>query len=181
MYLKKYQQRVISEIKEFLKVAKQTKNEFEMVLTNIPEAQRNLVASSMNFVQTTHDKLKLPYSDSCKNGFDKFYPRVNLKIPTGGGKTILAVEAIKEYQTLFAQKKTGLVVWIVPKEIIYKQTVERLRDKGHPYRQLLDQASGGRTIIAEKGQKLSKQDIEENLVILFIMAQSVSEAIQPML
>ncbi len=176
MYLKKYQQRVISEIKEFLKVAKETKSEFELVLTNphIPEVQKKLMASSMNYVQTTHDKLKLPYTDSCKNGFDKFYPRVNLKIPTGGGKTILAVEAIKEYQTIFAQKKTGLVVWIVPKEIIYKQTVERLRDKGHPYRQLLDQASGGRTIIAEKGQKLSKQDIEENLVILFIMAQSVS-------
>lgn len=176
MYLKKYQQRVISEIKEYLKVAKETKSEFELVLTNphIPAAQIKLMASSMNYVQTTHDNLKLPYTDICKNGFDKFYPRVNLKIPTGGGKTILAVEAIKEYQTLFAQKKTGLVVWIVPKEIIYKQTVERLRDKGNPYRQLLDQASGGRTIIAEKGHKLSKHDIEENLVILFIMIQSAA-------
>ena len=77
----------------------------------------------MNYVQTTHEKLKLDYNDSCKNGLSNFYPRVNLKIPTGGGKTILAVEAIKEYQTIFAQKKTGLVVWIVPKEIIYKQTV----------------------------------------------------------
>jgi len=170
MYLKKYQQRVISEIKEFLKVAKETKTSFDIAMEALPEDMRD----SLNYVQKTHDKLKLPYTDSCKNGFDKFYPRVNLKIPTGGGKTILAVEAIKEYQTIFAQKKTGLVVWIVPKEIIYKQTVERLRDKGHPYRQLLDQASGGRTIIAEKGQKLSKQDIEENLVILFIMAQSVS-------
>ena len=172
MYLKKYQQRVISEIKEFLKVAKETKTSFDIAMEALPEDMRG----SLNYVQKTHDKLKLPYTDSCKNGFDKFYPRVNLKIPTGGGKTILAVEAIKEYQTLFAQKKTGLVVWIVPKEIIYKQTVERLRDKGHPYRQLLDQASGGRTIIAEKGQKLSKQDIEENLVILFIMAQSVSRS-----
>ena len=170
MYLKKYQQRVISEIKEFLRVAKETKTSFDIAMEALPEDMRD----SLNYVQKTHDKLKLPYTDSCKNGFDKFYPRVNLKIPTGGGKTILAVEAIKEYQTIFAQKKTGLVVWIVPKEIIYKQTVERLRDKGHPYRQLLDQASGGRTIIAEKGQKLSKQDIEENLVILFIMAQSVS-------
>ncbi len=172
MYLKKYQQRVISEIKEFLKVAKETKTSFDIAMETLPEDMRG----SLNYVQKTHDKLKLPYTDSCKNGFDEFYPRVNLKIPTGGGKTILAVEAIKEYQTLFAQKKTGLVVWIVPKEIIYKQTVERLRDKGHPYRQLLDQASGGKTIIAEKGQKLSKQDIEENLVILFIMAQSVSRA-----
>lgn len=170
MYLKKYQQRVISEIKEYLRVAKETKLSFETAMEALPEDMRD----SLNYVKKTHEKLKLEYNDESKNGLNRFYPRVNLKIPTGGGKTILAVEAIKEYQTLFAQKKTGLVVWIVPKEIIYKQTVERLRDKGHPYRQLLDQASGGKTIIAEKGQKLSKQDIEENLVILFIMSQSVS-------
>lgn len=170
MYLKKYQQRVISEIKEYLRVAKETKLSFETAMEALPEDMRD----SLNYVKKTHEKLKLEYNDESKNGLNRFYPRVNLKIPTGGGKTILAVEAIKEYQTLFAQKKTGLVVWIVPKEIIYKQTVERLRDKGHPYRQLLDQASGGKTIIAEKGQKLSIQDVQENLVILFIMSQSVS-------
>jgi type III restriction enzyme len=179
MYLKKYQQRVVKEIKEFLTIAKETKNSFASIINKIPEEQRIVVASSMNYVQTTHEKLKLSYTDNCKNGLGQFYPRVNLKVPTGGGKTILAVEAIKEYQTVFAQKKTGLVVWIVPKEIIYKQTVERLRDKGHSYRQLLDQASGGKTIIAEKGRKLSKQDLEENLVILFIMAQSVSRSNSP--
>lgn len=172
MYLKKYQQRVISEIKEYLRVAKETKLSFETAMEALPEDMRD----SLNYVKKTHEKLKLEYNDESKNGLNRYYPRVNLKIPTGGGKTILAVEAIKEYQTLFAQRKTGLVVWIVPKEIIYKQTVERLRDKGHPYRQLLDQASGGKTIIAEKGQKLSKQDIEENLVILFIMSQSVSRS-----
>ena len=170
MYLKKYQQRVISEIKEYLRVAKETKVSFETAMDALPEDMRD----SLNYVKKTHEKLKLEYNDESKNGLKRFYPRVNLKIPTGGGKTILAVEAIKEYQTLFAQKKTGLVVWIVPKEIIYKQTVERLRDKSHPYRQLLDQASGGKTIIAEKGQKLSIQDVQENLVILFIMSQSVS-------
>lgn len=174
MYLKKYQQRVVGEIKEFLKKAKDEKMQLENVLKHIPLEYQSAI--DKDYVQKTHNRLKLPYTDICKNGLNEFYPRVNLKVPTGGGKTILAVEAIKEYQTIFAQKKTGLVVWIVPKEIIYKQTVERLRDKGHPYRQLLDQASGGRTIIAEKGQKLSKQDIEENLVILFIMAQSVSRA-----
>ncbi len=174
MYLKKYQQRVVSEIKQFFTAALAKKNEFATIVQAIPEAQREVVAASMNYVESAFQQLNLPYSDNCKNGLNKYYPRFNLKVPTGGGKTILAVEAIKEYQSVFAQRKTGLVVWIVPKEIIYKQTVQRLRDKGHPYRQLLDQASGGRTIIAEKGQKLSKQDIEENLVVLFIMAQSVN-------
>ena len=63
MYLKKYQQRVISEIKEFLTIAKQTKIEFEAIVSSIPESQRSIVASNMNYVQTTHEKLKLEYND----------------------------------------------------------------------------------------------------------------------
>jgi len=172
MYLKKYQQRVVSELNEFFDKARETRESFEMAAAALPEHMR----PNLNYVQETFSQLKLVYKDQCKNGLGHYYPRLNLKVPTGGGKTILAVEAIKEYQTVFAKKKTGLVVWIVPKEIIYKQTVDKLRDKGNALRQLLDQASGGRTIIAEKGQALSKQDIEENLVILFIMAQSVSRA-----
>ena len=63
---------------------------------------------------------------------------------------------------------------IIPTETIYTQTVKRLRDKSNPLRQIIDQSSGGRTIILEKGQRLTAQDIEENLVILFVMIQSVS-------
>ena len=172
MYLKNYQIRVVNEIKHFFQTAKQQKSAFEIAAANLPENVRN----SLNYVQTTFDTLNKSYLDQCRTGLGKFYPRTVLKVPTGGGKTILAVEAIREYQTLFAERKTGLVVWIVPKETIYTQTVERLRDKSHPYRQLLDQASGGNTIIKEKGQKLSLQDIEENLVVLFVMIQSISRA-----
>lgn len=172
MYLKKYQIRVINELKHLFQTSKDQKTIFEAMAISLPEGYRN----SLNYVEHTFKTINKPYLDQCKNGVGKYYPRLTIKVPTGGGKTILAVEAIKEYQTLFAQKKTGLVVWIVPKEIIYTQTVERLRDKSHPYRQLLDQASGGKTIIKEKGQKLSLQDIEENLVILFVMIQSVNRA-----
>src|SRR5690554_2847367 len=172
MYLKKYQQKVVSELKQFFTTSQKIRESFEKALESLPEEMRG----SLNYVEKTFESLNLEYNDKCKNGMGKYYPRINLKIPTGGGKTILAVEAIKEYQSAFAQKKTGLVVWIVPKEIIYKQTVNNLRDKSHPYRQLLDQASGGRTVIAEKGHTISKQDVEENLVILFLMAQSTSRS-----
>jgi type III restriction enzyme len=97
-----------------------------------------------------------------------------MKVPTGGGKTLLAVEAIREYQNIFARKRTGLVVWIVPSETIYSQTVQKLRDKANPLRQLLDQSSGNKTLILEKGQRLTTHDIKENLVILFVMIQSIS-------
>ena len=170
MYLKKYQIRVVNQLKHFYQTAKAQRTVIETAAKALSEAIRK----NLNYVQSAFDILEKPYSDNCRNGLGNYYPRTTLKVPTGGGKTILAVEAIREFQTLFAERKTGLVVWIVPKETIYTQTVDRLRDKSHPYRQLLDQASGGKTIIKEKGQKLSLQDIQGNLVVLFVMIQSIS-------
>ncbi len=172
MFLKNYQIRVVSELKNFLQKAKENRVAIDAAAKHLPENLRN----SLNYVHTTFEAIGKPLNDICRNGLGNYYPRLTIKVPTGGGKTVLGVEAIREYQTLFAQKRTGLIVWIVPKDIIYTQTVERLRDKSDPYRQLLDQASGGKTIITEKGQKLSRQDIEENLVVLFVMIQSISRA-----
>jgi type III restriction enzyme len=100
------------------------------------------------------------------------YPRAVIKIPTGGGKTLVAIETIRSFQNLFAKRKTGLVVWISHREQIYRQTIENLQNKSHAYRQLLDQCSGNKTIILEKGQPIRKQDTEENLVVLMLMIQS---------
>lgn len=169
LYLKPFQEKVISELKSF----------FNVLVTNreavykLPEDMRDeypWVHRSFNKAGITH------FFDDAKNGLGEYYPRFCLKVPTGGGKTLLAVEAIREYQNIYAKRKTGLVVWIVPSETIYTQTVNKLKDKSDFYRQLLDQSSGGKTIIAEKGQVLKKQDIEENLVILFLMEQSVKKS-----
>ena len=171
MYLKEYQVKVVETLKNFFKSAKEAKEwaaspEFD----KLPQAVRG----SWNWVGNVLEGMNVSFNDHPRNGLGGVYPRIVMKVPTGGGKTLLAVEAIREYQTLFAQKRTGLVVWIVPTETIYTQTVKRLRDKSNPLRQIIDQSSGGRTIILEKGQRLTAQDIEENLVILFVMIQSVS-------
>lgn len=164
MYLKKYQQKVVDVIRDFLDTSKQ---EFDKAV-QVKEQVK------YNWVQESFKTKNLNLVDNPENGLGWYYPRVTLKVPTGGGKTILAVEAIREFQQRFAQKRTGLVVWIVPSEIIYTQTISRLRNRTNPLRQLLDQSSGGRTIILEKGQRLNCQDIEENLVVLFVMIQSIS-------
>ena len=169
MFLKNYQIKVIGELKRFFQTAQETREAIETARKALPENMRH----SLNWVQTAFANLHKPYNDTSINGFGNYYPRVCIKVPTGGGKTLLAVEAIREYKNLFAQKRTGLVVWIVPSETIYSQTVQRLRDKGNYLRQLLDQCSGGNTLILEKGQRLTTQDIEENLVVLFVMIQSI--------
>lgn len=170
MYLKKYQIKVVNALKQFMQTARDTKTSFDIAKQALPENMRH----TLNWVQTAFQTSGLEYKDRCTNGLGNSYPRIVIKVPTGGGKTLLAVESIREYQNLFAQKRTGLVVWIVPSETIYSQTIQKLRDKGNPLRQLLDQCSGNRTIILEKGQRLTTNDIEENLVVLFVMIQSIS-------
>ena len=170
MFLKNYQVKVVTELKSFFARARETKDKLLPTILSLPENKRHL----LNWVQDTYDYPLRDYKDRCINGLGEYYPRVIMKVPTGGGKTLLAVEAIREYQTIFARKRTGLVVWIVSSETIYSQTVKKLRDKANPLRQLLDQASGNRTLILEKGQRLTTHDIEENLVILFVMIQSIS-------
>ena len=170
MFLKKYQVKVVSELKAFYGKSRETKDAFDTARKALPAEMRH----TLNWVQTTFQTAVKEYKDRCTNGLGEYYPRVIMKVPTGGGKTLLAVEAIREYQNLFARKRTGLVVWIVPSETIYSQTVQKLRDKANPLRQLLDQASGNKTLILEKGQRLTTHDIEENLVILFVMIQSIS-------
>ncbi len=170
MFLKKYQIKVVSELKAFYTKARETKDAFDTAKKALPPEMRH----TLNWVQTAFQNTAKDYRDRPTNGLGEYYPRFVMKVPTGGGKTLLAVESIREYQNIFARKRTGLVLWIVPSETIYSQTVTKLRDKANPLRQLLDQASSNKTLILEKGQRLATHDIEENLVILFVMIQSIS-------
>ena len=103
------------------------------------------------------------------------YPRLCLKVPTGGGKTLLGIKTIELYQNQFLEKRTGMIVWVVHRESIYTQTLEKIRDKSHPYRQMLDQISGDRTLILEKTDAIRWQDTQENLVVLMIMIDSINQ------
>lgn len=166
MVLKDYQIKVIKALKTFFIEAEKQKNVVEKIGDN-----------SISYVDIAYNKLGFShFADRPKNGLGKYYPRFCLKVPTAGGKTLLAIEAIREYQNLFAKKRTGLVVWITHRETIYRQTIEKLKDKNHVYRQWLDQCSGNRTIILEKGQSLRLQDVENNLTILILMIQSAGRA-----
>ncbi len=72
----------------------------------------------------------------------------------------------------YFKRNNGFVLWIVPSDTIYTQTSKQLRNKEHPYRQMLDRASGGRTLILEKNDKFTAQDVEDNLCIMLLMLQA---------
>ena len=109
-----------------------------------------------------------------RNGIDQDLPNFCLKIPTGGGKTLLAVKAIDLINTIYSKKQTGMILWVVPTNQIYSQTIKALRDRNHPYREHLDIASGGRTLILEKTDRFTPLDVEENLAVLILMLPSAN-------
>ena len=96
-------------------------------------------------------------------------PHVCLKIPTGGGKTLLGVEAVRHLKL-----GTGFVLWLVPTKAIYQQTWDAFRNKEHPYRQILERASGGRVKLLEKDNLFTKQDIETHLCVMLLMLPAVN-------
>ncbi len=108
------------------------------------------------------------------DGAERPVPNVCLKLPTGGGKTLLATAAIARLQSSYYRRHTGLVLWIVPNEAIYRQTKKALSDRDHAYRQLLNVAGAGRVKILEKDSPVSRADVESYLCVMLLMLQSAA-------
>ena len=89
-------------------------------------------------------------------------PSVCVKVPTAGGKTFIAVNAllpIFNAVAFFQPQRPRLVLWLVPSESILSQTLKNLRDIHHPYRQKLNAHFGGasRVQVLDKEQALMGQ------------------------
>ncbi|MEI2624233.1 MAG: DEAD/DEAH box helicase family protein [Giesbergeria sp.] len=69
-------------------------------------------------------------------------PCVCLRIPTGGGKTVLAAHAVPLLAREWCQVDAPVAVWLVPSDAIRQQTLKALQTPGHPYRAALTEAYG---------------------------------------
>jgi type III restriction enzyme len=70
-------------------------------------------------------------------------PYVCLRLPTGGGKTLLAAHSVATARDTWIEKDYPLVLWLVPTNTIRLQTVDALKNTRHAYRQALDEKFGG--------------------------------------
>ncbi len=172
MELKEYQQKSLDQVRQYL----ETLNNWRRI-SDLASKEAH-VKGVVNFPQQAWEKIvKTPYR-SRKDGVGEYLPNFCLKIPTGGGKTLLAVKVIDLINTQYRQKQTGLVLWVVPTTQIYNQTLGQLRNREHPYRQHLDVATGGRTIILEKTDRFTPLDIKDNLVVLLLMLPSANRVVK---
>jgi len=179
MELKDYQIKVLDYLEAYLAELKTQKEEkqdyFEFQQDKGKEA---VPPEKSDYCQLAWETLKAKMAVYRANytvrhdGLGRNIPNICFKVPTGGGKTLLATAAIQRINQDYFKRNNGFVLWIVPSDTIYTQTSKQLRDKEHPYRQMLDRASGGRTLILEKNDTFTAQDVKDNICIMLLMLQA---------
>lgn len=95
-------------------------------------------------------------------------PYVCLRLPTGGGKTVLASHAIKVATRAYLEQDYPIVLWLVPTNTIQQQTLEALKQPGHPYRAELDRAFDQRVRVldADEVTQIRPHDLGSQLIVV---------------
>ena len=154
MNLKQYQTDTLSILRRFFEEARMAgpKNAYEAI-TQEPEQAMRLGGYAGAYAPL-------------KELFD--VPYVCLRLPTGGGKTILAAHAVSVARNAWIEKDYPVVLWLVPTNIIRQQTVEALKTARHAYRQVLDEAFDGRVRVFDIAEftHIRPHDIRDHCCIV---------------
>ena len=144
MELKSYQKKVIKDLVRYLELMNETKN--------------YAVAFRQFWYEVSIPSLG-KYQDIMPG-----VPNLCFKVPTGGGKTFMACNAIRPIFDALPVTKTKAVVWLVPSDAILTQTVQALKDTYHPYRQKIDVDFGSRVEVYTKQELLNGQNFSPTVV-----------------
>jgi type III restriction enzyme len=95
-------------------------------------------------------------------------PYVCLRLPTGGGKTLLGAYAVGIARDNWIERDYPLVLWLTPTNIIRQQTAEALKNPRHAYRQALDEKFEGRVRVFDIADfpTIRPQDLRDNACVV---------------
>lgn len=101
-------------------------------------------------------------------------PCVCLRIPTGGGKTLMASHAIVGMAREWQSSDAPVAVWLVPSDAIRSQTLTALQTPGHAYRVALEEAYGQRVQVCDldRVSTLSPTDWGRQAIVVVATIQS---------
>jgi type III restriction enzyme len=101
-------------------------------------------------------------------------PSACLRVPTGGGKTLLAAHAVAIAGKALLDTDAPVALWLTPSDAIRTQTLEGLSNAHHPYRQALGQHFGDRVLVCdlESLQTISAQDVGKACIVVVATIQA---------
>ena len=169
MELKDYQARVLVDLANYLDVLDRT--------PNLVQAFADHWASRGVRVGSAGGQAGMePYKNTVPG-----VPHICAKVPTAGGKTFIAVNALETVFTALTKRsprRPKMVVWLVPSLTILDQTFQALNNPAHPYRKRLDQLFRHRVAVYEKrdllmGAGFSYDTAQEQLSIVVMSFDSL--------
>jgi len=144
MELKSYQKKVIADLTRYLELLNETRSDAAAFRLFWQEKSAPALGLYQNVIPGV--------------------PNLCFKVPTGGGKTFIACNAVRPIFDALPAAKTKAVVWLVPSDAILTQTVKALKDTSHPYRQKIDVDFGGRVEVYTKQELLNGQNFNPTAV-----------------
>jgi type III restriction enzyme len=124
-------------------------------------------------VQIKNARQPLPYLPVHAAGLLPGMPYVCLRVPTGGGKTLLACHAAGIAMGELLHTERAVVLWLVPSNTILDQTADALRDPRHPYRRALELSCGAVEVVTiEEALRLSRATVEGQTVVIVATIQA---------
>lgn len=185
MQLKIFQQKALDQLDRYLDALRESRTGMDHRVNHREEGERPSPDKVRGCPSYAWESLKrrqvLPSTSTADGGFDVpsyvsrtadskvAIPHICLKVPTGGGKTMLGVAALERIK-----QDTGFVLWVVPTKAIYDQTIKSFRSREHPYRQTLERMSGGKVKLLQKSDRFTRRDVENYLCVMMLMLPSAN-------
>jgi type III restriction enzyme len=156
--LKAYQERVLASLRTFFQHC----------------AQHGQPAQAFEQVQVRNGIYPpVLYVPVMATGLQNGMPYVCLRVPTGGGKTLLACHAVGLAMHQLLRSERSVVLWLVPSNTILDQTAAALRDPRHPYRRALELGCGAVEVMTiAEALRLSRAAVDGQTVIIVATIQS---------
>ena len=156
--LKPYQNRVLGSLRDFLRAC----------------SSGDVLHHAFHDVLAANEFPEVNYFPVTAEGLGASMPYVCLRVPTGGGKTLLACHAAGIAKSELLRAERAVVLWLVPSQTILSQTADALRDPRHPYRLALETACAGpvEVLTIEEALGLSRGVVEGSTVVIVATIQA---------
>ena len=167
MELKSYQKQVIDDLQQYFEYLQNHKK--------ADKAFNSFWQEKVGFYNPLTGEGMRPYQNTVPNAV-----HLSIKVPTAGGKTFIACNALKTIFDAMPDTKARAVVWLVPWSNLLDQTVRNLSNPDHPYCQKLNSLFNNRVQVYEKrdllqGANFNPSSVQEQLSIMVVNFASIRD------
>ena len=136
------------------------------------KACHELPSPSIAFTATTERLWGRGLSYNPLSGFPADMPYFCLRVPTGGGKTLLAAKSVARVNTHLLRCEHSVVLWLVPSKPIREQTIKALKDRSHPYHAALREAGPITVLDLEEAKSVTRAMLDTSTTVIVATRQA---------